>query len=120
MKRSQKFLILFLVSLVVAAACAKAPETLPPGKYVLDGAPSPEWAWVLIEKDSQFEFNRNLATSYRPQGSYTVKDGIVTLQAAASETYVFELKEGKLIFQEGEMAAGFLKKGDVFALSPAP
>ncbi len=108
-------IIMFITSL---SACAEyTPNRLPSlGMYVMIQS-DPEFAWVLLKEDNQFEFNRNLATSYRPTGSYSVEDDVLTLMVSNEEVYIFKIKGKQLIFESSGSIGAIVEVGTVFELS---
>ncbi|MBS4025458.1 MAG: hypothetical protein KGZ96_07250 [Clostridia bacterium] len=87
-----------------------------PGLYVLENTDNEELAWVLLNEDDTFVFNRHLSTSYRPSGTYVIKDNTLTLYANESELYIFNIKNNKLIFESGTTIKSLLEKGTTFIL----
>ena len=122
---SLKFMKITLRMLLMAAivmltsACASQNnlEELKTGKYVLKDAPSEDWAWVLLESENKFQFNRGSATSYRPVGKYSVENNELILKVNDDEIYRFEIKGSSLIFKSGEYAEGLIEEGDVLELT---
>lgn len=102
-------------SLMLALGCSN--KELKAGKYVMQGTELAEWAWVILEDDGTFVFNRNLATSYLPIGTYTVEKGMLILSVSADETYRFKIKGNDLIFESGKHAESLVEKGAIFRLS---
>lgn len=93
-------------------------NSLPTGRYVMQNAQHPEWAWVDLGEDNSFEFNRGSATSYRPRGTYSIEKGSLILATPhANEVYVFRIDGKALVFESGERAEGLLAKGTRFVLS---
>ena len=117
--KMKSMVILIIVSVLFTSACAfggrvEAPAT---GKYVMKDAEMEEWAWVLLEEENQFTFNRNLATSYRPMGTYSVEKDELILKVRDNEIYRFRIEGDSLIFESGEFAEGLVEIGTVFELT---
>ena len=89
-------------------------EELKLGKYVMQDSEVEDWAYVILSDGNKFEFNRNLATSYRPMGTYSVEDNILVLKADLNEVYTFKINDGELIFNSGDMAKDLVEVGAVF------
>lgn len=117
--RIKSMIILMAAAVLFASACALQDrvEPLATGKYVMKDAQTEEWAWVLLEEENRFEFNRNLATSYRPMGTYVVENDVLVLKVNDQETYKFKIKGDTLIFESGKYAESLIEKGTVFELS---
>jgi hypothetical protein len=62
-------------------------------------------------------FDRGNSVSYVPTGGYYVKNGKLTLHVSDDEEYIFDIKNGKLIFRSGEFAEMLVKPGTKFSLS---
>jgi len=58
-------------------------------------------ASVTLFEDNKFVFNRNIMTSYRPEGSYSIKKEKLILHVTDDEEYIFNIKDGQLIFVSG-------------------
>ena len=84
------------------------------GKYVMQDGQYEDFAWVLLEEDQQFEFNRGSNTSYRPRGIYSLKDNEVILTVNDDEVYTFTIEDNNLIFKSGEFAKDLVPTGTVF------
>lgn len=88
------------------------------GRYVIQEDTRTEgWSWVLLKENSQFEFNRSITTSYRPRGTYSIKDGMLILYVSEKESYVFTIDGDKLIFKRGDFIGNLVKEGAIFKLS---
>lgn len=119
MKKKVIFIVLiFIVVLVVAAGCSNQNkiEELKIGKYVMQDTKVEDWAWVLLKEDNKFEFNRDLATSYLPMGTYSIEDNILTLESNVNEEYKFTIDGDKLIFNSSTTVGAIVKEGSVFKL----
>lgn len=114
MMRSKIFAFLSVLSLIFTFGCSN--RELKTGKYILQGTEVEGWAWVLLKEDSKFVFNRNMATSYLPIGTYEVNDGILVLTVSTDETYRFRIEGDTLVFESGKMAEPFIEKGAIFKL----
>lgn len=82
-----------------------------PGKYITEDGSS----WLTITED-KFYFNRHIMTSYDPDGIYTIKNNKLILVDKAGKTYTFIIEDNYLLFESGEMAEQFVKKGTKFTL----
>lgn len=108
-------LTIFLLTITSLVGCSSnKDENLKLGKYAL--VDNEDWAWVLLEEDNQFEFNRASNTSYRPNGTYSIKSDILTLRANEDEIYTFKIDNGDLIFDSGKYAENLLVSNSVFKL----
>jgi len=119
MRKRKVLMLLVTLSLVFAMACSlqnKAKE-LKTGKYVMQDTELEDWAWVILKKDNQFQFNRSSALSYMPSGTYSIEDNILILSVSENEVYRFMIDGDKLIFESGDMAEDFIKEGAIFKLS---
>lgn len=105
-----------ILAVIFSFGCSTNDQTekLKTGKYDMQGAPMEDWAWILLNEDYTFEFNRNLATSYRPRGSYSIENGELILFVNDAENYKFTLEDEKLIFESGEFAETLIEKGTIF------
>ncbi|WP_312654428.1 hypothetical protein [Proteiniclasticum sp.] len=111
--------ILFLAAFtLIAAGCVNREMTEEPeiGIYVLKGQESEDFAWVLLENGHQFQFNRHIATSYVPMGTYFVENDELILRADENEMYRFRIQGNTLIFESGKTAESLVEKGAVFEL----
>lgn len=102
------------IMIILLSGCTSQSNTLKEGKYVLFDSEQKEWAWVILEKDNQFEFNRSMATSYRPTGTYKIEENILILFINDDETYRFNIKDDQLIFLDGDYASDIVEVGSVF------
>ncbi len=122
------FCILMLFGLWACSAKKELERAgLQTGVYVLESSEEELLPSVTLEEDGGFSFMYSLLSSYIPRGSYEVKKDRLVLTAdregSEKELYVFEIKEGKLIFLGQESAAlpGFadeFQDGAVFVLVP--
>ena len=72
-------------------------------------------AWVTLDENCRFVFNRNIATNYDPSGRYYVEGDRLVLQASEDEEYIFEIKgDGVLKFISGESAETLVGVGREF------
>ena len=117
--KTKSIIILLATIILLTSACSfqESTEKLAIGKYVMQDAIDEEWAWVLLDNDNRFEFNRNIATSYRPMGTYSVENNELILKVNDNEVYRFEIKENSLIFISGEYAENLIEIGTVFELA---
>ncbi|KAB3527288.1 hypothetical protein [Alkaliphilus serpentinus] len=121
--RERKKLLLSLIiiasilGLVIGYLKHNKAEELKLGRYVMQEDSRPEsWTWVLLKENSQFEFNRGIV-SYRPRGTYSIKDGKLILYVSEKESYVFTIDGDKLIFDRGDFVGNLVKEGAIFKLS---
>ncbi|MGB4589368.1 MAG: hypothetical protein WBI17_09060 [Clostridiaceae bacterium] len=119
MNKQGKYFLLFLFVFIFTSGCSPETKTTEPkiGKYVLQGAETEDWAWVLLKEDHQFEFNRNLATSYVPMGTYKVENQTLILSSSLNEAYYFTIDGDELILQGNKLTAELLKDKSVFKLT---
>lgn len=115
------FVLCFVIisMLVLFTGCTKQNniEDFKLGRYVIQEDTGTEgWSWVLLKENSQFEFNRGI-TSYRPEGTYSIKDGMLILYVNEDESYVFTIDGDKLIFNRGDFIGNLIKEGAIFKLS---
>jgi len=73
-------------------------------------------AWVELTEGNQFVFNRHLATSYRPMGSYSIQGDELVLYVTDAEQYMFTIEGNSIIFQGGGYAGSLVEIGTVFTL----
>ena len=106
--------ILLLTILSFIGCSLNSDEILKLGKYAL--VDNEDWAWIVLEEDNQFEFNRASNTSYRPNGTYSIESNILTLRANEYEIYTFKIKDEDLIFESGKYAENLLESPSVFKL----
>ena len=111
--------MLSLVVLFIFSGCSLDLKTDEPkiGKYVLQGAPVEDWAWVNLKENHQFEFNRNIATSYVPTGTYKVENHTLILSSSLNEVYYFTIDGDELILQGNKLTVDLLKDKSVFKLT---
>ncbi len=117
MKLLSKTLLIIMSVLLVSACSFKGPNDLKLGKYVMEDTETEDFAWVLLEENNQFQFNRNIATSYLPMGSYSVEEDELILQSGLDEIYRFKISGNSLIFESGKAAESLVEKGTVFVLT---
>ena len=128
MKRVSIILSVIIVLLVLVACQNNTPEEnsfidSPPGsgndmqkgKYIT----ADRLAWIILNDDYEFEFQRSVGTSYRPTGTYQIEDDILTLLAHDSDDYseyfIFRINDGQLIFESGEpQGMAIVEEGTVF------
>lgn len=117
--KARWMVLLIVASLLLASGCsllARA-DKLSLGKYVMQDAAHEDWAWVVLAEDNRFEFNRSLATSHRPSGTYTIEKGVLTLTGHPDEVFIFKIDGKTLTFESGERAASLVPKGAKFVFS---
>lgn len=110
-------IIVSIISLVTGCSKQNKSEDLKLGRYVIQEDTEPKGsAWVLLKEDSEFEFNRGIV-SYRPRGTYSIKDGMLILYVNEKESYDFTIDGDKLIFKRGDFIVNLVKEGAIFKLS---
>lgn len=113
-KRLLMMIIIASLTLVCSCSNKKNANGLKSGKYVeVENGLS----WVVLKENNEFEFNRHIATSYYPRGSYYVQDGELILKVNDKEEYKFKIDGEKLVFESGTYIGNLLKEGVVFQLS---
>lgn len=113
------YFMLLLMVFTLILGCSPEDKNIEPeiGLYVLQGAETIDWAWVRLLEDHQFEFNRNIATSYIPIGTYKVENRTLILMANENEAYYFTIDGDELILQGNKFTANLLKDNAVFKLT---
>jgi len=108
--------VILIMGLGLFAGCGG--NTVKQGLYVTtEDKSATEYASVKLYDDNKFAFDRGNATSYCPTGDYYVDNGKLTLRVSDDEEYIFDIKNGKLIFRSGVYAEELVKSGTVFKLS---
>lgn len=117
--KKKVMVVLLVASILFTSACSFQDnvEELATGKYVMRDAKTEDWAWVLLGDENHFEFNRNIATSYRPMGTYSVENNELILKVNDNELYIFKIKGNGLIFESGKYAESLIEIGTVFELT---
>jgi hypothetical protein len=110
-----KLTILLFSILLLVSACASSNQ-LALGKYIMKDAQEEEFSWVLLEEDNRFTFNRHIATSYRPSGTYKIEDDLLILTVNEEEIYTFKIMRKTIVFQSGKLAEGMVDVGTVYEL----
>jgi len=118
LKKSTIYFMLILIVFTLISGCSTQDKNAEPkiGKYILQGAETEDWAWVILKENHQFEFNRNIATSYLPIGTYKVENQTLILMANENETYSFTINGDELILQGSKLTDQLLKDHAVFKL----
>ena len=80
------------------------------GRYVSEDG----LAWVELKEDNRFEFCRYIATSYWPNGDYSIQEDELVLSVAENEQYRFSIVGDTIVFQSGEYAESLIEIGAVF------
>lgn len=108
--------MLMIFFMVFAIGCSNDDEniSLAPGKYSREIIEFQDPPWVMIYENGTFEFNRGSVTSYRPTGTYIVKDHLLILNVSETEYYEFMIKDETIIFDRGQFAEELVEKGTVF------
>ena len=112
----KKRLLLMIIVITIIFICGCSNEGLKLGKYVKfkNGF---EYAWVELKENNEFEFNRSIATSYWPRGSYSIQDGELILKVRDEEEYKFKIDGEKIVFISGTHIGNLLDEGEVFQFS---
>jgi hypothetical protein len=111
----EKILMFIMLSLLFLSGCVQN-KTLALGRYVMKDAEIEDFAWVELEEDNRFTFNRHIATSYRPTGVYTIENNQLTLKVNAEEFYVFRIVNKTLVFESEGSIPSLIDVGTVFQL----
>lgn len=115
MKKSVAFLAALL--LLALTACARPAGALRPGVYV---AANEGESSVCLKADGTFWFNRHIAMSYLPIGTYSVEGTKLTLFVTEEETYLFEISGASaLTFVSGPSAQSVVEPGTRFVYDKA-
>lgn len=111
--KKRLLMMIIIATLILACSCSinKNSNQLKIGKYV---KVENGFAWVVLEENNEFEFNRSIATSYRPRGSYSIQNGELILKVDDTEEYKFKIDGEKLVFESGTYVENLLEKGTVF------
>jgi hypothetical protein len=114
MKARRVWLVFAVLIAILAVGCSEQENLgdLKLGKYVKLNAEGQAWAWVSLAENNKFQFNRNIATSYMPCGTYEVKDDMLILTVSEKEVYKFGINGDKIILEDD--IGNLLKRGDVF------
>lgn len=91
------------------------PRQLRAGRYATEDG----MAWLDLHEDRTFQFIRNIAMSYAPEGVWACENGVLTLTVSEEETCRFTLEEGgeALRFEAGMGA----EEGTIFRyIGPVP
>lgn len=121
MKIKRWILLMVVILLIFGCTFQRSSSLLKEGKYVFSDSQSINTsfigAWIELKKNNRFEFNRSMATSYRPSGTYSIQDDILTLVVSDDEFYHFKIEEDELVFVEGSYLNGLIEEGSVFVYS---
>lgn len=116
MKSNKIKLVLILAFCLFIMGCTsrKNPDELKVGMYVEENDGK---SWVILKENNKFVFSRNIATSYDPSGTYSIKDGelILTTNNVTQEIYKFKIDSNSIIL-ETDMKP-LLEKGTVYVYS---
>ena len=74
-------------------------------------------SYVELKENNEFEFNRDIAMSYLPMGTYSIESDKLKLTINGTESYIFTIEGDKLIFESGLINDNIVKKGTVYILS---
>lgn len=92
-------------------------QGLSTGKYVMENARVPGGTWVFLRDDKTFAFMRDIATSYVPQGTYSVHGEVLKLTVSEIEEYTFLVDGQRLVLQNGTAIKDLVDIGSVFTLN---
>lgn len=115
--------ILLMVVILLISGCTfqRNSNLVKEGKYVFTHSQNINTsfigAWIELKKNNQFEFNRSMATSYRPSGTYSIQEDTLTFVVSEDEFYRFKIEEDELVFVEGSYLNGLIEEGSVFEYS---
>ncbi|MBS3971549.1 MAG: hypothetical protein KGZ84_00910 [Erysipelotrichia bacterium] len=115
MKFHSFILMSLFFSVLLLSGCARSDE-LALGRYVMKDADIEDFAWVDLQANNRFTFNRHIATSYRPTGTYTIEDNQLTLRVNSEEFYVFKIVNKTLVFESEGSVPSLIEVGTVFEL----
>lgn len=118
--KKRLLIMIIIATLILACSCSinKNSNQLKIGKYVYYEVENGfAWAWVILEENNEFEFNRGISTSYCPRGSYSIQEDELILKVDDTEQYKFKIDEKKLVFESGTDIGNLLEKGAVFQFS---
>ena len=85
------------------------------GIYAYGTLEDGSYSYVLLKENNEFEFVRNIATSYVPIGKYKVEGNILILDGI-NDLYKFQIDGDKLIFLSSNKDTALIDKGTVFVL----
>lgn len=102
--------VALIMSLGLLAGCSDA--ELKQGVYVTDDG----LASVTLSSNNEFMFVMHIAASYVPTGNYSIKKGKLILHVSDNEEYVFNIKNGQIVFESGFETETLISKGTVFKL----
>lgn len=119
MKKPMIYFMLILIVITLISGCSTEDKNTEPkiGKYVLQGAETEDWAWVILKENHQFEFNRNITTSYIPMGTYKVENQTLILMSNINEVYYFTIDRDELILQGSKLTDQLLEDHSIFKLT---
>ncbi|MCC5910102.1 MAG: hypothetical protein JJT76_06660 [Clostridiaceae bacterium] len=119
-KKRMLVLSLMIIGIMVVqvTGCSEQNKTveLKLGRYVMQGTEIENDSWISLKEDKKFIFNRSLASSYLPVGTYSIEGKTLILYVEENESYIFTVDGDKLIFENSNMTADLIKKGAVFKL----
>ncbi|WP_055667708.1 hypothetical protein [Desnuesiella massiliensis] len=111
----KKKIILLLILILCMAAVWRynSNDKLKLGRYKTSNGNS----WVDLKENNKFSFNRHIAASHLPEGTFDIKDKELILVVSDKEKYVFTIKDKGLVFKEAKDFGGIVKPGTVFEFS---
>ena len=114
----KKLMVIFILALsfLIVGCSNQTISELELGRYFIVDSEIENSAWILLEENNHFEFNRAIATSYRPSGTYSINNEILVLFVSNNESYKFKIKDDKLIFISGDFIEDLIEVGTIFRL----
>jgi len=108
------FLFLFYLPIILILLSCGNEITLQNGKYITEDG----FTWIILHDDYKFEFQRSLATSYCPEGRYSIKNNKLTLYVSDDEIYTFIVKNSHIVFKSGiPFGMAIIEEGTVLQFS---
>lgn len=95
----------------------KYTQGLSTGKYIMENARVFGGTWVFLRNDMTFAFMRDIATSYVPQGTYSLHGEVLKLTVSEKEEYTFLIDGQRLVLQTGTAIKDLVDIGSVFTLN---
>lgn len=116
MKKIVISIILIVAAIVSLIMFLNTSNEIESGVYVT----SDNMASLKLGDDQTFRFNRNIATSYVPEGNYEIIGNKLLLKVNGSddETITFLIDKNALVFDSGKLADNLVEKGTTFKLQP--
>jgi hypothetical protein len=114
MKTIRMILIVILLAASSLCACTKQIEEPVLGKYVTGNG----HAWVSLDDNYQFSFNRDFTASYLPYGTYSLDEDTLILYVSTDEQYKFTIEADMLVFEESTGVGAIVLPGTEFTYDP--